>query len=79
LIQRLAANYEFADANKYLQKLMQQAGYERLLDANVILYILLHSDTIALDSDTSIDTIMPFVIQYRSEGLLTKDDEVFYQ
>ena len=79
LIQRLAANYQFDDANRYLQKLMQQAGYERLLDANVILYILLHSDTIALDSDTSIDTIMPLVIQWRSEGLLTKDDESFYQ
>ena len=79
LIQRLAANYQFDDANKYLQKLMQQAGYERLLDANVVLYILLHSDTLSLDSDTSIDTIMPLVIQYRSEGLLTKDDELFYQ
>ena len=67
LIQRLAANYQFADANRYLQKLMQQAGYERMLDANVVLYILLHSDTMSLDSDTSIDTIMPLVVQYRSE------------
>ncbi len=79
LIQRLATNYQFADANKYLQLLMKQSGYEKMLDVNVILYILLHSDTMSLQDAAGIDSILPLVTQYRSEGLLTKDDEVFYQ
>jgi len=79
LIQRLATNYQFVDANKYLQLLMKQPGYEKMLDANVILYVLLHSDTINLQDAAGIDSILPLVTQYRSEGLLTKDDEQFYQ
>lgn len=79
LIQRLATNYQFADANKYLQLLMKQSGYEKMLDVNVILYVLLHSDTISLQDAAGIDSILPLVTQYRSEGLLTKDDESFYQ
>ena len=79
LIQRLATNYQFADANKYLQLLMKQADYEKMLDVNVVLYVLLHSDTISLQDAAGIDSILPLVTQYRSEGLLTKDDESFYQ
>lgn len=79
LIQRLATNYQFADANRYLQLLMKQSGYERMLDVNVILYVLLHSDTISLQDAAGIDSILPLVTQYRSEWLLTKDDELFYQ
>lgn len=79
LIQRLATNYQFVDANKYLQLLMKQPGYEKMLDMNVVLYVLLHSDTISLQDAAGIDFILPLVTQYRNAGLLTKDDEVFYQ
>jgi len=67
LIQRLATNYQFADANKYLQLLMKQPGYEKMLDVNVVLYVLFHSDTISLQDAAGIDSILPLVTQYRSE------------
>ena len=79
LIQRLATNYQFVDANKYLQLLMKQDGYEKMLDPNVILYVLLHADTVSLQDVTSLDTLVPLITQYRTEGLMTKDDETFYQ
>jgi len=79
LIQRLATNYQFADANKYLQLLMKQPGYEKMLDVNVVLYVLLHADTISLQDGKSLDTLVPLITQYRAEGLMTKDDEIFYQ
>ncbi|MCX6822704.1 MAG: tetratricopeptide repeat protein [candidate division SR1 bacterium] len=79
LIQRLATNYQFVDANKYLQLLMKQPGYEKMLDVNVVLYVLLHADTIALQDGKSLDTLVPLITQYRAEGLMTKDDETFYQ
>lgn len=79
LIQRLATNYQFVDANNYLQLLMKQSGYEKLLDVNVILYVLLHSPTLSLQDNAGIDQVLTLVTQYRTQWLLTKDDELFYQ
>jgi hypothetical protein len=78
LIQRLAGDYQFADANTYLQKLMQLPDYEKLLDPKVIIYILMHDESISYENQQSINNLLPVIAQFRQEGLLTKDDEDFY-
>lgn len=79
LIQRLATNYQFADANRYLKLLMKQPGYEKLLDVNVILYVLFHADDITVDTSASIQKLLTLIEQYRSTGLLSKNDYHFYR
>ena len=79
LIQRLATEYQFDDANRYLQKLMQEPGYEKKLDVRVILYVLFHNTEVSANNPNAMQTILPLIEQYRSEGLLTKDDYAFYQ
>jgi hypothetical protein len=78
LIQRLAADYQFADANAYLKKLMQIPSYEKLLDPHTILYILIHNSDISYKNPESINELLPLITQFRQDGLLSKDDENFY-
>ena len=79
LIRHLAANYQFADANKYLKQLMLMPGYEKVLDPNVIISILLQDSSISYETPDSINSLLPLITEYRSEGLLTQDDVSFYQ
>jgi len=79
LIQRLAANYQFADANRYLQLLMQEADYQKRLDPQVVLYVLLHADSLSLQDANALETIAPLIDRYRNQWLLTRNDELFYQ
>ena len=67
LIQGLATNYQFSDANTYAQELMKQPGYEKLLDVKILLYVLLHSDEVSVESSTSIQAVLtPYVEQWRA-------------
>lgn len=79
LIQRLATEYQFDDANRYLQKLMQKPSYEKKLDVRVILYVLFHNTEVSSNDPQAVQSILPVIEQFRSEGLLTKDDYSFYQ
>ncbi len=80
LVQWLATNYQFADANMYAQELMKQPSYEKLLDVKILLYVFLHSDAVSLESSTSIQTVLnPLIEQWRTAWLLTQDDVSFYQ
>lgn len=79
LIQSLASNYQFVDANTYMQTLMQQDNYEKLLDVRVILYITFHSPQLVLQDASSIDMISPLISRYRNQWLLTRNDELFYR
>lgn len=79
LIQRLVANYQFQDANKYLQLLMKQDNYHHLLDVKIILYTLFHSSLLDLQDATSIQSIQKYVAAYYADGLLSKDDYARYQ
>ncbi|MFA7717307.1 MAG: hypothetical protein WC875_01155 [Candidatus Absconditabacterales bacterium] len=78
LIQRLVDDYQFADANVYLQKLMQIPNYQKLLDPHTILYILIHGSAISYKNPNSINELLPLIAQFRQDGLLSKDDENFY-
>ena len=79
LVQRLAASYQFADANTYLQLLMKQPHYEKLLDVKVVLYILFHDPKLGLDDVRALDMLSSLITQYRQQGLLTADDYAWYQ
>jgi hypothetical protein len=67
LIQGLATNYQFKDANIYAQELMKQPGYEKMLDVKILLYVFLHSDEVSVESPTSIQAVLtPYLEQWRT-------------
>lgn len=80
LIEKLAQNYEFEKANKYLQELIINPDYDQSIAATLHLYIAIHDPTIVSITDAqSIQKIIPIMDEYKNAGRLNADDYNFYQ
>ena len=81
LVEKFLQYYQFDKANQYLSLLVEEAGdyYNVKLDPHQVIYTRLHDSAIGLDSANSLDETFTLIQWYRSRGMITQDDELFYK
>lgn len=80
LVEKFLQYYQFDKANQYLSLLVQEAGdyYNLKIDPHQVIYTRFHDSSIGLDSANSLDETFTLIQWYRSRGMITQDDELFY-
>jgi tetratricopeptide (TPR) repeat protein len=80
LVEKFLQYYQFDKANQYLTLLVEEQGdYMSLkIDPHQVIYTRFHDSTIGLDSVNSLDKVFLLIYDYSSRGMLTQDDQLFY-
>lgn len=76
LVKKLVKNYQFDEAYNYFNMM---DSTEQKSDPNLHLYLLLNQSSINISSPESIQSITPILNQYKSEWLISDQENKFYQ
>lgn len=76
LVKKLVKNYQFDEAYNYFSMM---DSTDQKSDPNLHLYLLLNQSSINISSPDSIQSITPILNQYKSEWLISDQENKFYQ